>query len=303
MATRSEASAKAAIREITTDHPHADIHFLQLDLAQLTSVQRCAEEFLSKESRLDVLLNNAGIMATPYMHTKDGLELQFGTNVMGHYLLTMLLLPTLIKTSSLHEHTHAGSATVRIVQIASVAHKFASSDTSFEHLDAVNKQHWPEFKGTWNRYGKSKTANILMANELPKYFPAGARVRSLSLDPGHVRTGLRRAPAESLGFIGPLLLKVANAVSVAPEQGALTQLYACTSPEADRLGRNETYLVPVAKLGKKSPLAADSRGVLGGDLFRFCNRFIKDKLGLSVTSYLSQAGVTTPAEHCETNDS
>ncbi len=124
-----------------------------------------------------------------------------GTNVVGHYLLTMLLLPTLYNTSKLPDYAKPDSPSVRIVQVSSLGHAFAPSDTSFASLEAINKQHWPEMKGTWDRYGKSKTGNILIANELSRILPKEARITNIAIHPGVVRTGLIRGPSESYGKI------------------------------------------------------------------------------------------------------
>ena len=297
MASRTESKAQEAIEKIKKEVPNADIHFLQLDLTELAAIRKSADDFLSHEKRLDILLNNAGVMATPYTFTKDGIELQVGTNVVGHYLLTILLLPTLYNTSKLPEYAKPDSPSVRIVQVSSMGHLAAPSDTSFKDLEAVNKQHWPEAKGTWDRYGKSKTGNILIANELARLLPKDARITNISLHPGVVRTGLIRGPSESYGKIIGGLNSLASRFFTAPEDGALTQLYACASLEVDRLDLNGAYLVPVAKLGKKSKLAQDKDGKLGTELFSFCNGFVKEKLGLDLVAHVKDIGVQLPQSH------
>nr|CDI52758.1 related to Oxidoreductase, short-chain dehydrogenase [Melanopsichium pennsylvanicum 4] len=297
MASRTESKAQEAIQQIKAKLPKADIHFLQLDLTELAAIRKAADDFLSREKRLDILLNNAGVMATPYTFTKDGIELQVGTNVVGHYLLTMLLLPTLYNTSKLPEYAQSNSPSVRIVQVSSMGHLVAPSDTSFKDLESVNKQHWPEVKGTWDRYGKSKTGNILIANQLARLLPKDAKITNISLHPGVVRTGLIRGPSESYGKIFGGLNSFMSRFYTAPEDGALTQLYACASLEVDRLDLNGAYLVPVAKLGKKSKLAQDKDAKLGTELLSFCNGFIKEKLGLDLVQHVSEIGVKLPQSH------
>lgn len=297
MASRTESKAQEAIQKIKQAVPKADIHFLQLDLTELAAVRKAAQDFLSREKRLDILLNNAGVMATPYGFTKDGIELQVGTNVVGHYLFTVLLLPTLYQTSKLPEYADPNSPTVRIVQVSSMGHMTSPSNTSFKDLEAVNKQHWPEAKGTWDRYGKSKLGNILIANELAKLLPKDARISSISIHPGVVRTGLIRGPGESYGWIVGALSSFASRFFTAPEDGALTQLYASASLEVDRLDLNGEYLVPVAKVGKKSKLAQDKDGKLGAELFSFCNGFIKQKLNVDLTTNFKESGVQLPQSH------
>ncbi|TKY87290.1 hypothetical protein EX895_003967 [Sporisorium graminicola] len=297
MASRTESRAQEAISKIKQAVPKADIHFLQLDLTELAAVRKATQDFLSHETRLDILLNNAGVMSTPYTFTKDGLELQVGTNVIGHYLFTMLLLPTLYQTSKLPEYAEPDSPTVRIVQVASLAHAMSPSDTSFKDLEAVNKQHWPEVKGTWDRYAKSKLGNILIANELAKLLPKDARITSISVHPGVVRSGLLRGVNESYGVVVAAINSFTSRFFTSAEDGALTQLYACTSLEVDRLNLNGAYLVPVAKVGKKSKLAQDKDGKLGTELFSFCNAFIKEKLSVDLAADLEKSGLQLPQSH------
>ncbi|EST07827.1 Short-chain dehydrogenase/reductase SDR [Kalmanozyma brasiliensis GHG001] len=297
MASRTESKAQDAIAKIKQAVPNADIHFLQLDLTELAAVRKAAEDYISREKRLDILLNNAGVMATPYTFTKDGLELQVGTNVVGHYLFTMLLLPTLISTSKLPEYAKPDSPSVRVVQVSSLGHIMSPGDTSFKDLDAVNKKYWPEVKATFDRYGKSKLGNVLIANELARLVPSDARIVNISIHPGVVRTGLIRGMDESYGKIVGSFNKLASRFFTAPEDGALTQLYACASPEVDRLDLNGAYLVPVAKVGGKSKLAQDKEGKLGAELFSFCNSFIKEKLNLDVAEHVKETGVQLPQSH------
>ncbi|PWY99142.1 NAD(P)-binding protein [Testicularia cyperi] len=297
MASRTESKADDAISKIKQAVPDADIHFLQLDLTDLTAVRKSAEQFLSQEKRLDILLNNAGVMATPYSFTNDGIELQVGTNVVGHYLFTMLLLPTLYSTSKLPEYSDPSSPTVRIVQVSSMGHLASPADTSFKDLESVNKQYWPEVKGTWSRYGKSKLGNILIANELVKLLPSDARIANVSIHPGVVATGLMRGPAQSYGILGKVAQSVSKHLMTKPEDGALTQLYACTSPDVDKLNLNGAYLVPVAKVGSKSRLAEDKDGKLGAELFSFANAIAKQKAGVDIPAKLREAGLTLPESH------
>ncbi|CCF53322.1 hypothetical protein NDA11_001422 [Ustilago hordei] len=297
MAARTESKAQEAIQKIKQQVPDADIHFLQLDLTELAAVRKAADDFVSREQRLDILLNNAGVMATPYTFTKDGLELQVGTNVVGHYLFTMLLLPTLYNTSKLPEYAKPDSPSVRIVQVSSIGHLFSPSDTSFKDLEAVNKQYKPEIKGTFDRYEKSKTGNILIANQLARLLPKEARITNISLNPGVVRTGLFRGPSESYGLIFKAMIFAASRFFTAPEDGALTQLYACASLEVDRLNLNGAYIEPVAKVGKKSKIAEDKDGKLGDELFNFCNQFVKEKLGLDLVAHVKETGIQLPQSH------
>lgn len=142
--------------------------FVSCNLADLESVKQAAETVSSKATRLDVILNNAGIMAAPYELTPQGLELQVGTNVVGHALLSYMLLPLAISTA---RSTSSSGTSVRMVQLSSIAHqKFGNglSPANWESLERVNESFGKGAGATWKRYGKSKTGNILLANELRK---------------------------------------------------------------------------------------------------------------------------------------
>lgn len=297
MASRSEQKAKEAMDKIKAGQADADLHFLQLDLTDLSAVKASAEKWASENERLDILLNNAGVMATPYEFTKDGLELQVGTNVVGHYLFTALLLPTLVRTAKLPEYK-AGESSVRIVHLSSLGHTTAPGSTSFKDLEAVNRQYRPEVLGTWLRYGKSKAGNILLANEFKKLIPAGVPVVNVSVHPGVIATGLLRGVGQSYGS---LVYKAANSAAgvlvTKPEAGALTQLYAATSPEIDSKQLDGEYLVPVAKLASKAKVAKDEDGKLGGELMAFCKSFVKEKAGVDIDAVFAQAGIQTVSSH------
>lgn len=159
MASRSESKAKEAIERIRCYDTAAGarVEWLDLDLADLANVKRAAEKVQSLTARVDILLNNAGIMATPYGFTKDGLEMQNGTNVVGHYLFTLLLLPVLARTAQLPEHRSGHS--VRIVHVSSIAHINAPAHASWRDLSSVNERFGNEALGTWKRYGMSKVGS------------------------------------------------------------------------------------------------------------------------------------------------
>lgn len=145
---------------------------MQCDLADLESVKAAAETIKSKEDHLDMLINNAGVMAVPYGYTKQGLEMQCGTNVVGHALLSYMLLPLLVTSARKLSGT---GRSVRMVQLSSIAHsKFGKGlpTHSWENLEKVNQ----DCGGTWGRYGKSKVGNILLANQL-KELTAGENIR------------------------------------------------------------------------------------------------------------------------------
>ena len=163
LACRDEQAGKRALAYIGAGTDRARVQ--QLDLADLDSVSAACSEIAAKEGRISLLLNNAGVMATPQEKTKQGFELQIGTNHLGHFALTRLLLP-LIEDDG------------RVVTVASTAHTMGSVDTS--DLSFATRKYSP-----WGAYGQSKAANILFAKGLADQLKeAGSNVLSVSLHPG-----------------------------------------------------------------------------------------------------------------------
>jgi len=176
LAARTESKARDAIADIRSSVPSAcEIIHLPLDLTCFSSIAEAAATFKARESRLDTLVNNAGIMACPYSTTKEGYEIQFGTNHVGHALLTKLLLPTMLETAK------QPGADVRIINVSSMGHRLAISK-GIEFDQAALEQ-----QPTWRRYGNSKLANILFARELAAQYP---QIMSVSLHPGVILTDL-----------------------------------------------------------------------------------------------------------------
>lgn len=294
LAARSPSKAKKALQTIKDDHPKADVDFQLLDLSDMASVHKAAKEVLGCCDRLDILVNNAGVMGLPYEFTRDGLEIQMATNVMGHYLLTLLLLPLLVKTSERSEYRKTGR-TVRIVHLASLGHWFSPFDASFHNFDEFNKQHWPEWVATHHRYHKSKVGNMLLCQEFQKCIPAHVPITNLSLHPGTVATDLLKDLDRSYSpWFASTLKWVVRRTLTPVAQGALTQLYAATSPEVDQLGLKAEYLTPIAKVAMKRPLAADKSGELGKGLMLFCNDFTKARLSVDAEKVLGEAGLKWP---------
>lgn len=202
------------------------VELLELDTASLASVRACAEEFLAKESQLNVLINNAGIMALPERTlTKDGHEAQFHTNHLGHFLLFQLLKPTLLASS-----TPAFAS--RVVNVSSIAHRQAPIQFDNLTLDG------PGVYGDFKAYGQSKTANIYMANEIERRFGAQG-LHAWSLHPGGIGTGLsvHLDPKVMEAFMAmPDLMRSMKS----PEQGAATTVVAAVDKELE--GKGGKYL-------------------------------------------------------------
>lgn len=174
MACRSMDKAQVALAQILAEIPEAPAEIMHLDLASQKSVHQFAEAFTAKYDRLDILLNNAGIMAVPYAKTEDGFESQFGTNHLGHFALTGLLIDILLKTPN-----------SRIVNISSNAHRFGSMD--FENLMYEKGKEYSRMRA----YGRSKLSNLLFTYELQRRFEsAGANVIAVAAHPGLSNTNL-----------------------------------------------------------------------------------------------------------------
>jgi protochlorophyllide reductase len=203
MGCRSVQRGQAARRAVA-----GSAEVLELDLADLSSVRAAAD----KVDQLDVLINNAGIMAVPNGRTVDGFERQFGTNHLGHAALTWLLLPALRKRPG-----------ARVVTVASLAHQYGRID-----FDDPNWERRPySYRGS---YGQSKLANILFARELERRSPD---VTSIAAHPGVTVTDLTNnmASAHNSLFLR-IGGKISHLFSQSVEMGALPQLYAATSPDA-----------------------------------------------------------------------
>ena len=215
-ASRNAAKGQAAVDAICAELPDARIELLALDLADLSSVGRFAEEVRSSHGRLHGLINNAGVMAIPPRSTADGFEMQFGTNHLGHFALTGLLLPLLLQTPD-----------ARVVTVSSGVHVIGR--INFDDLQS--EQSYSDFRV----YAQSKLANLLFTYELQRQFAShGARALALAAHPGYAATNLQavgpqmaesRTRQWSMGVMNRLMGQTAA-------MGALPTVYAATSPEA-----------------------------------------------------------------------
>ena len=173
MACRSVERGERAVEEVRRASGSTNVVFQQLDLASLTSVRRFSERVLKEESRIDILINNAGIMDCPYWKTEDGFEMQLGVNHLGHFLLTNLLLDRL-----------KAAPAARIVSVSSVAYTM----TKGINFDDINSE---KSYNAWTAYGQSKLANILFTRSLGKRL-RGTNVIANCLHPGGIMTDLQR---------------------------------------------------------------------------------------------------------------
>ncbi|KAF9059351.1 hypothetical protein BDP27DRAFT_1273984 [Rhodocollybia butyracea] len=245
IAARSQVKAEQAIEHLFALTGKKAL-FLQLDLADLASVKAAVEEFNRRESELHILFNNAGVLLPPIDDlTAQGYDLQFGTNVLGHFYLTKLLLPLLLHTVQLSLAAGLPKGTVRIINTSSDSHLFVKN-IEYKTLDlAASNVTRKERKklGGQGLYEQSKLGNVLLATELAsRYGDQG--IVTTSLNPGHLKSDLQRnMPKVVLALVGSVILHPLPL-------GALTQLWAGTSPEGAEF--NGKYLIPWARLGRAS---------------------------------------------------
>lgn len=250
MAARPGAKLDAALSAVKTDFPQSVVDAMPLELTDFSSVRVCAERVTQLTNKLDLLINNAGIMAVPFARTPAGCESQFGTNHIGHFLLTNLLVPLLLA---------AGKA--RIVNLSSGGHKHCSID--FDDL------HWQTREyNKWGAYGQSKTANALFTVALQKRL-GDKGVSVFAVHPGVIPTDLGRhlteddikalMSSQSLGgekkesggtSRGKLVLKTIP-------QGAATSVWAATSPALE--GKGGLYLEDCA-IAEEVPVGVAEHG-------------------------------------------
>ncbi|MET8995600.1 SDR family NAD(P)-dependent oxidoreductase [Amycolatopsis sp. NPDC004169] len=208
LAVRDVAKGKQAAARLGAD---ADVTVQQLDLASLESVRAAAADLHATLPKIDLLINNAGVMYPPRQTTRDGFELQFGTNHLGHFALTGLLLDLLLPVE--------GS---RVVTVASIAHRIRAG-IRFDDLQ------WEKSYDRVAAYGQAKLANLMFAYELQRRLAPHGTTASIAAHPGVARTELMRNSPAALRAVFPL---VAPLFTQSSERGALPVLRAATDPSA-----------------------------------------------------------------------
>ena len=226
MAARNQEKAAGALAEIRRTKPDASLELIALDLGSLASVHQAAEQTLAAHGQIGILVNNAGVMGIPESATVDGFETQFGTNHLGHWALTALLMPALLRAPA-----------ARVVTVTSTAHHMGRA------VDPTNP-HLKGGYGPWRAYGQSKLANFHFGLGLQKALTA-ARAPAISLiaHPGLSNTDLQTVSVRETG--GGLSQRFFHALAagtgMTPEQGARPQLRAATDPAA----RGGDFYVPL----------------------------------------------------------
>lgn len=220
LAARNPEKLASAVETIRGEHPEASVETLVLDLADVASCRSAAISLLTSVDRLDLLINNAGVMCTPFGRTGDGFETQFGVNHLGHMAWTVPLLDLLSRSAS-------PESPARIVNLSSAGHRFGDVD-----LDDLNydRRAYDE----WEAYGQSKTSNILFSVELERRL-ASLNVRAAAVHPGGIHTDLGRHMTPEL--LAQLQDRIAQSNPGGDfswksiPQGAATTVWAATTPE------------------------------------------------------------------------
>jgi NAD(P)-dependent dehydrogenase (short-subunit alcohol dehydrogenase family) len=217
MAARNRAKAEAAVADILGGAPDAALEIVELDLASLKSVRAAAERILAGHERVEILVNNAGVMGIPERRTEDGFELQFGVDHLGHWALTARLLPALLRADA-----------ARIVTVTSTAHHMGRAvDPRNPHLEGNYRP--------WRAYGQAKLANFHFGIGLQRELAAaGARAASLLAHPGLSNTELQAVSVRETGGGASqrFFHRLARTTGMTPADGALPQLRAATDPRA-----------------------------------------------------------------------
>ncbi|THG95971.1 hypothetical protein EW026_g5779 [Hermanssonia centrifuga] len=272
LAARSKSRADAAIADLKAT-TGKDAIFLELDLANLASVRRAAEEYLSKEQELHILFNNAGVMWCPVeMMTEDGYDMQFGTNVLGHFFFTELLMPALFAGVKSSPDGHA-----RVVTTSSSAAYLDTlhPETFRDHpkrkkMGSKGLYFQSKFMALWDEVlivsrSRSLKGNAVVAREVARRY-ADKGILSYSCNPGNLWTDLQRyaSSAERL-FI--------KYITYPASFGALTQLWGGTMP--DVVDHNGDFLIPWARLGRCRKEVYDPK--VGEELWSYLEEQVKDK--------------------------
>lgn len=223
LAVRNQDKARAAVDDIRATIPDASLELVALDLGSLASVAAAAESIATNHDTIDILLNNAGLMACPERQTVDGFEMQFGVNHLGHWALSGRLLPNVLRASA-----------PRVVTVTSTAHHMGRPvDPENPHLHGKY--------GEWRAYGQSKLANFHFGIGLQRQFDAaGLTAESLIAHPGLSNTDLQAVSVTETngGSVQRFFHGLTTRTGMTPAQGALSQLRAATDPKA---GGGEFY--------------------------------------------------------------
>ncbi|XP_004495007.1 short-chain dehydrogenase TIC 32 B, chloroplastic [Cicer arietinum] len=255
IAARNMESAKEAKRVILMDNESARVDIMKLDLSSFNSVTSFVRNFLALHLPLNILINNAGVMFCPFQLSYDGIEMQFATNHLGHFLLTNLLLDKMKQTAK------SSGIEGRIINLSSIAHTYTYEEGI--RLDNINDKIGYSDK---KAYGQSKLANILHANELSRRLKEeGVNVTANSVHPGIIMTPLMRHSSLLMNFLKIFTFLIWKNVP----QGAATTCYVALHPSLK--GVTGKYFLDCNEF---QPSAFASKELLGRKLWDFSNKLI-----------------------------
>jgi NAD(P)-dependent dehydrogenase (short-subunit alcohol dehydrogenase family) len=234
LTVRDIAKGQKVVDSITAGDPtnKAEINLIKMELDSLDSIRAGAKDLLGQTHKINILVNNAGVMATPEGRTKDGFEIQFGTNHLAHFLWFQLLKQTLLQSS-----TQAFQS--RVICVSSFGHREGPV-----RFDDYNFDQPSSYSG-WSAYGQAKTANIYMANEIERRYSSQG-LHGISLHPGGIKSNLQ-VHVNKEGMLDMWEVPEVKAIEKTPEQGAATSVYAALSRDWE--GKGGIYLSNCAVMG------------------------------------------------------
>ncbi|KAI0073654.1 NAD-P-binding protein [Panus rudis PR-1116 ss-1] len=258
LAARSEEKGRAAIEQLRQEvevgegegeyanvSGMGNVEFLELDLSDPKSAKRSAEEFLEREGRLDVLVNNGAILYAPYTKTAYDIQDVMVVNHLSTFGFTTTLLPLLRETAKLPD------SDVRIITLSSEAHRLVDNNIRFRGREDFNDEHASMFSPESGRYGRSKLANVLFTRELQRRFDAeGVPIIALSLHPGGVKTdGWEEFTSHNTGFL-KFFYTLLGSTFVSPDKGAYTPVFAAAASQVRQQAEKYkgAYLMPPGKV-------------------------------------------------------
>ncbi|CAI5757536.1 unnamed protein product [Candida verbasci] len=259
IAGRTESKVLKAIEDIKIEakkrrdtekeqqHPLGELNYIYIDLLDLSTVPKAVEKFKSREKKLDILINNAGIMGIPYEITRDGYEVQYQVNFVSHFLLTLQLIPQL----------KASDFGPRVINLSSIGHNF-----EFKHYTPEQNtlKNWPNSWYTWVRYGIAKTTQIQFSKEMSKKYPS---ILTIAIHPGIILgTDLykywKTIPVVKYG--SKLVFSISDKVmGVSNEEGALATLRAAMDPNLSTTKNNGDYFVTGGVIDTPSKIARNEK--------------------------------------------
>ncbi|KAG2095902.1 NAD(P)-binding protein [Suillus discolor] len=272
MAARNQNKAEEAIAQLKAEGlgpGNGDIIWLELDLKDPRNAKKAAEEFMKQEKRLDVLIHNAAVLVESYAMTPDGVQEIVMVNVISHIVLTRTLQPLLDQTAA------EPNSDVRIVVLASEAHRFVSGETRFRNLDDINNELKSSLSPSFARYCMSKFMNMLYASELQRHLTAvGSPITVIAIHPGAVNTFSDKPPLSHFKFI---VKPIVSLFFLHPDQGAYNSAFAAASEEVakQREKYKGMYLTPVGKITEPTKVVMDEG--LAKELWDTVDKFLEEK--------------------------